>query len=84
MAFTINKNVVFIDSIQSMNSSLDSLIKKLSEMDFRYLSQNFSGEQLKLVKQKKVYLYEYMDSFEKRSNDKLPKRCIFFCCLQDE
>ena len=27
MAFTINKNLVFIDSMQFMNSSLDSLFK---------------------------------------------------------
>ena len=29
MAFTINKNLVFIDSMQFMNSSLDSLVKNL-------------------------------------------------------
>ena len=52
MAFTINKNLVFIDSIQFMNSSLDSLVKKLSDNDQKYLSQKCSTEQLKLVKQK--------------------------------
>ena len=40
MAFTINKNLVFIDSMQFMNSGLDTLVKNLSEMDFKYLSQN--------------------------------------------
>ena len=29
MAFTINKSFVFIDSMQFMNSSLDSLVKNL-------------------------------------------------------
>ena len=29
MAFTINNNLVFIDSMQFMNSSLDSLVKNL-------------------------------------------------------
>ena len=42
MAFTINKNLVFIDSIQFMNSSLDVLVKNLSHNDFKYLSQEFS------------------------------------------
>ena len=65
MAFTINKNLVFIDSMQSMNSSLDSLVKNLSDNDFKYLSEEFSGEFLKLVKQKGVYPYEYMGSFRK-------------------
>ena len=65
MAFTINKNLVFIDSMQSMNSSLDSLVKNLSDNDFKYLSEEFSGEFLKLVKQKGVYPYEYMGTFRK-------------------
>ena len=39
MAFTINKNLVFIDSMQFMNSSLDTLVKNLSYNDFRYISQ---------------------------------------------
>ena len=63
MAFTINRNLVFIDSMQFMNSSLDSLVKNLSENDFKCLSKEFSGEFLELVKQKRVYPYEYMDSF---------------------
>ena len=52
MAFTINRNLAFIDSMQFMNSSLDSLVKNLSDHDFVCLSQEFSGKFLKLVKQK--------------------------------
>ena len=65
MAFTINKNLVFIDSMQFMNSSLDSLVKNLSDNDFKYFSEEFSGELLELVKEKGSYPYEYMDSFLK-------------------
>ena len=65
MAFTINTNLVFIDSMQFMNSSLDSLVKNLSDNDFKYLSEEFSGELLRLVKQKGVYPYEYRNSFKK-------------------
>ena len=32
MAFTINKNLVFIDSMQFMNFSLDALIKNCNKM----------------------------------------------------
>ena len=39
MAFTVNKNLVFIDSMQFMNSSLDSLVKNLMSKDFKYLSE---------------------------------------------
>ena len=43
MAFTTNKSLVFIDSMQFMNSSLDSLLKNLSDHDFKYLSEECSG-----------------------------------------
>ena len=67
IAFTINKNLVFIDSMQFMNSSLESLVKNFSDNDFKYLSEEFSGELLDLVKEKGAYPYEYMDSFKKFS-----------------
>ena len=68
MAFTINKNLIFIDSMQFMNSSLDALVKNLT--NFNYLSQEFSGDLLELVKQKGVNPYEFIDRFEKFSEDK--------------
>ena len=84
MAFTINRNLVFIDSIQFMNSSLDSLVTNLSDHDFVCLSAEFSGKFFKLFKQKGVYPYEYMDSFEKCFEDKLPDKCdYFFSSLKD-
>ena len=75
--------MVFIDSLQFRNSSLDSLVQNLSDNDFKYLSEEFSGEFLKLVKHKGMYPYEYMDSFKKFSEDKLPDRCKFFSSLKD-
>ena len=65
MAFTIDKNLVFIYSMQFMNFGLYVLVKNLTDNDFKYLSKEFNGEQLNLVKQKGVYPYEYMDSFKK-------------------
>ena len=56
-------NLVFIDSMQFMKSSLDLLVKNLSE-NFKYLSEECSGEYLRLVKEKGVYPYENMDSFD--------------------
>ena len=38
---------------------------------------------LELVKQKRVYPYEYIDSFEKFSEDKLLDRCELFRSLKD-
>ena len=52
MAFAINKNLVSIDSVKFMNCSLDELVKKLNDKEFKYLSEEFEDERLKLVKQK--------------------------------
>ena len=71
MASTINRNLVFIDSLQFMNSSLDEFVKNLSDNDFKYLSQEFGGELLELVKQKGVYPYKYMNSFKRFFYDRL-------------
>ena len=77
MAFTINNNLVFIDSMQFMKSSLNKLVRNLSDNDFRYLLHEFSGDLLRLVKQKGVCPYEYMDSFEKFSENELFDRFKF-------
>ena len=50
MAFAINKNLVFIDSKQYMNSSSEKLVKNLSDDDFKHLTQEFDSEDLKLLK----------------------------------
>ena len=68
MAFFLNKNLVFIDSMQFMNSSLEKLVKNLSDNDFKYLTEEFGSKNLELLKQKDAYPYEYMDSF-KRFNE---------------
>ena len=65
MAFTLNKNLVFIDSMLFMNFSLDKFVKNLSDKDFKYLREEFSNEQLKLVKEKGIYPYDYMSSLKK-------------------
>ena len=41
MAYFLNKNLVFIDSMKFMNFSLDKLVKNLSEEDFKYLVEEF-------------------------------------------
>ena len=56
IAFTINKNLFFIDNMQFMNCSFDKLVKNLSDIDFKYLSEEFNGKQLKLVKKGRFIL----------------------------
>ena len=67
MAFTINKKLNFVDSMQFMGSSREKLIANLSDNDFKYLSQEFAFEILHLVKQKDAYPYEYMNSSKRFS-----------------
>ena len=43
-----------------MNSIPDALVKNLSNIDFRYLSQEFIGKLLELVKQKGVSEEDYL------------------------
>ena len=50
MGFTIKKNLVFIDSMQLMNVSIDAFVKNLSDNDLKYLSQEFDGDLSELVK----------------------------------
>ena len=52
MAFFLGRNLVFIDSMQFMNSSLDKLAKNLSDEDFKYLVEEFGSENLEILKQK--------------------------------
>ena len=56
MAFFLSKNLVFIDSMQFMNSSLDKLVKNLSDDDFKYLIKKFGSENLEILKQKLLIL----------------------------
>ena len=51
--------------MQFTNSSLEKLVKKLADNDFKYLTQKFSSKNLELVKKKDAYPYEYMDNFER-------------------
>ena len=71
MAFFLNKNLVFIDSMQFMNSSLEKLVKNLSDDDFKYLTKEFGSKNLELLKQKGAYPFESMDSFKRFSEEKL-------------
>ena len=79
MSFILNKNIVFIDSMLFMNSLLDKLVKNLE--NFKYLSNVFKDEQLKLVKKKGIYPYEYMSSFKRFKEDCLPEKDCFFLIL---
>ena len=77
MAFFLNKNLVFFDSMQFMKSSLEKPVKNLSDNDFKHLTEEFGSKFLELLKQKDAYPYVYMYSFKRFSKEKLPDKNAF-------
>ena len=72
--YFLNKILVFIDGMIFMNSSLDKLVKNLSDEDFKYLVEEFGSENLELLKQKGDYPCEYINSFERFNEEKFHAR----------
>jgi hypothetical protein len=70
----------FIDSFQFMSASLEALAKNLKK--FPNLESEIK-ENVDLLKQKGVYPYDYMDSWEKFEKTKLPPISGFYSRLSD-
>ena len=84
MAFMLGYHLVFLDSFQFMSSSLDNLIKNLPDEAFKYTKQEFKKEQFNLMKQKGIYPYDHMDSFDRFNETKLPVQQDFYSILNNE
>ena len=80
MSFNINNKLNFIDSLQFLNSSLDSLVKNLDKDDLKYLGLEFDTNVLILVKQKGFYSYECASEF-KKFNEELPSKRKLYSLL---
>ena len=84
MAFMLGNHLTFIDSFQFMSSSLEKLVSNLPKESLKYTSQIFKNKKLDLMSQKGVYPYDFMDSFNKFNETKLPKQEDFYSILNDE
>ena len=84
LAFMLGRHLVFIDSFQFMSSSLSNLVNNLPAEAFKHTGQVFQGVQLSLMIKKGVYPYDYMNSFEKFEDSRLPKKEDFFSILNNE
>ena len=84
MAFMLGNHLVFLDSLQFMSSSLDNLIKNLPDEAFKYTKQEFEREQFNLMKQKGIYPFDHMDSFDRFNETKLPVQQNFYSILNNE
>ena len=72
----------FIDSLNFLQGSLDSLVKATPKEALKITSTISNGSDL--LYKKGIYPYEYMDSFEKFSETSLPKKEDFYSKLNDE
>ena len=84
MAFFLGRDLVFIDTMQFMNSSLDKLVKHLVDKDSEYLVKECCFENLELFKQEGAYPYEYMNSFKRFNENKLCARKYFYGSAKDK
>ena len=73
--------IVFKDSMKFLKSSVAALVNNLPEDGFNNLEKYFTTEQIKLLKQKGFYPYEYMDSIEKLKDPTPPPQQAFYSKL---
>ena len=74
MSIIINNNIIFLDSIQFLNKSLDTLSSNLEDIDRKYLSSEFESIDLELLKEKDPYPYKWVTNIKKFHYPKLPPR----------
>ena len=74
----------FLDTYKFMASSLDKLSSNLDKEQFTNLNSMYKGEQLKLLKRKGVYPYDYVDSLKRLCETQLPPKETFYSKLNDE
>ncbi len=80
MSLTIGR-FRFIDSLQFMNSSLDNLVKNTT--NFYHLESEMK-DNIDLLKRKGIYPYDYMNSWDRFNETKLPEKTLFFSKLNNE
>ena len=71
----------FIDSFQFIPKGLDVLANNLADDESRYLRESCTSNHFGLLRRKGVYLYDYMDSFDRFDETKLPSQDAFFSKL---
>ena len=83
MSILLNRNIIFLDSLQFLKDSLDFLARNLQESDFKHLLSEFSEDKLKLLRKKDSYPYEWVDSYGKFKYEELPLKECFYSSIDD-
>ena len=72
----------FIDSFKFISSSLDSLVNNLARGNNKFFGfEDYNESQYKLLIQKGIYPYEYMDDWDKFKETILPPKEAFYIKL---
>ena len=79
-----NKQVYlrFIDSLQFMGDRIENLVKNIN--NFYHLETDIKNKNINLLKQKGIHPYDYMNSWDKFNETKLPPKSLFFSKLNNE
>ena len=86
ISFTVG-DLVFIDSLQFMNASLEKLVSNLAkegDVKLRVLQKYTAAEKVPLLLRKGVYPCEYISSFQKFQETDLSPKEAFFSTLRNE
>ena len=73
--------IVFKDSLKFMASSLEVLVNNLPEGTLNNLEKYFTAKQVKLLKQKGFFPYDYLDNIEKLKDPTPPPQKAFYSKL---
>ena len=73
--------IIFKDSMKFLKSSVEALVNNLPKDGFNNLEKYFTTEQIKLLKQKGFFPYDYMDNIEKLKDTKPPPQQAFYSKL---
>ena len=85
----VKRDIRFLDSFKLMASSLDKLSKGMGKEDFANQDwycrgKGYTEGQKILLRQKGVYPYEYMSSFDRLGETALPSKDSFYSSLAGE
>ena len=73
--------IVFKDSLKFMASSLEALVNNLPKGALNNLEKYFTAKQVKLLKQKGFFPYDYLDNIEKLKDPTPPPQKAFYSKL---
>ena len=73
--------IVFKDSMKFLLSSVEALVNNLPKEGFKNIEKYFTPEQVKLLKQKGFFPYDYMDDIEKLKDTEPPPQKAFYSKL---